>query len=273
MAVAERRYAGRVMGALPPPDARALERVRPPGRRLLRELPHVLRRGHDRALARGGRCPYGEMNATGADMVVAEARIAYRASARFDDELDLVASVVSHGRDVDDHRAARRADAGRRAAGGGRAAPRVRGSGDAAQAVDPGARSAPASSATLAGRRPSRPDAPPADRGSARPGGPRHGDPLRLAVGAQRRAPRGRGPEARRRPDPVRRGARGRQRDHRRPQGARDPALRLDRRGDRGQRHLGLGREPRRRRRRASRRTRWSGRRWSSAPARTPSSR
>ena len=41
--------------------------------------------------------PFGEMNATGADMVVAEARIAYRASARFDDEIDLVASVVSMG--------------------------------------------------------------------------------------------------------------------------------------------------------------------------------
>lgn len=41
--------------------------------------------------------PFGDMNATGADMVVAEALIAYRASARFDDELDLVASVVSMG--------------------------------------------------------------------------------------------------------------------------------------------------------------------------------
>ena len=42
------------------------------------------------------------MNATGADMVVAEARIAYRASARFDDELDLVAGVCPWG-DLDDH--------------------------------------------------------------------------------------------------------------------------------------------------------------------------
>jgi acyl-CoA thioester hydrolase len=41
--------------------------------------------------------PFGDMNATGADMVVAEAQIAYRASARFDDELDLVASVLSMG--------------------------------------------------------------------------------------------------------------------------------------------------------------------------------
>jgi acyl-CoA thioester hydrolase len=41
--------------------------------------------------------PYGDMNSTGADMVVAEARIAYRASARFDDELDLVVSVLSMG--------------------------------------------------------------------------------------------------------------------------------------------------------------------------------
>jgi acyl-CoA thioester hydrolase len=41
--------------------------------------------------------PYGDMNATGADMVVAEAQITYRASARFDDDLDLVASVLSLG--------------------------------------------------------------------------------------------------------------------------------------------------------------------------------
>jgi acyl-CoA thioester hydrolase len=40
---------------------------------------------------------YGDMNSTGADMVVAEARIGYRASARFDDELDLVVSVLSLG--------------------------------------------------------------------------------------------------------------------------------------------------------------------------------
>ena len=41
--------------------------------------------------------PYGEMNESGADMMVAEARIAYRGSARFDDELDLVVSVTSLG--------------------------------------------------------------------------------------------------------------------------------------------------------------------------------
>ena len=41
--------------------------------------------------------PYGEMMETGADMVVAEARITYRASARFDDEIDLVAQVVNLG--------------------------------------------------------------------------------------------------------------------------------------------------------------------------------
>jgi acyl-CoA thioester hydrolase len=41
--------------------------------------------------------PYGEMMDTGADMVVAEARITYRASARFDDEIDLVAQVVNLG--------------------------------------------------------------------------------------------------------------------------------------------------------------------------------
>ncbi|HEX7173071.1 MAG TPA: thioesterase family protein [Candidatus Limnocylindria bacterium] len=41
--------------------------------------------------------PYGEMNESGADMVVAEAHITYRASARFDDEVDLVATVMSLG--------------------------------------------------------------------------------------------------------------------------------------------------------------------------------
>jgi len=41
--------------------------------------------------------PHGEMMDTGADMVVAEARITYRASARFDDEIELVAQVVRLG--------------------------------------------------------------------------------------------------------------------------------------------------------------------------------
>jgi acyl-CoA thioester hydrolase len=41
--------------------------------------------------------PHGEMMETGADMVVAEARISYRASARFDDEIELVAQVTSLG--------------------------------------------------------------------------------------------------------------------------------------------------------------------------------
>jgi len=41
--------------------------------------------------------PHGQMMETGADMVVAEARITYRASARFDDEIDLVAQVVNLG--------------------------------------------------------------------------------------------------------------------------------------------------------------------------------
>jgi acyl-CoA thioester hydrolase len=41
--------------------------------------------------------PFGEMQDTGADMVVAEARISYRASARFDDEIDLVATVLAMG--------------------------------------------------------------------------------------------------------------------------------------------------------------------------------
>jgi acyl-CoA thioester hydrolase len=41
--------------------------------------------------------PFGEMVAGGVDMVVAEARISYRASARFDEELDLVACVLRLG--------------------------------------------------------------------------------------------------------------------------------------------------------------------------------
>ena len=42
--------------------------------------------------------PHMEMVAGGADMVVAEARITYRSSARFDDEIDLVATRIELGR-------------------------------------------------------------------------------------------------------------------------------------------------------------------------------
>jgi acyl-CoA thioester hydrolase len=48
-------------------------------------------------LLRAGGLPYGEMVTSGADMVVAEAGIRYRASARFDDEIDLVATVTRLG--------------------------------------------------------------------------------------------------------------------------------------------------------------------------------
>ena len=44
-------------------------------------------------LWRAGGLPYGEMIEGGADMVVAEAGIRYRASARFDEEIDLIATV------------------------------------------------------------------------------------------------------------------------------------------------------------------------------------
>jgi acyl-CoA thioester hydrolase len=44
-------------------------------------------------LWRAGGLPYGEMIEGGADMVVAEAGIRYRAPARFDEEIDLVATV------------------------------------------------------------------------------------------------------------------------------------------------------------------------------------
>jgi acyl-CoA thioester hydrolase len=44
-------------------------------------------------LWRAGGLPYPEMIAGGADMVVAEAGIRYRASARFDEEIDLLATV------------------------------------------------------------------------------------------------------------------------------------------------------------------------------------
>jgi acyl-CoA thioester hydrolase len=41
--------------------------------------------------------PYPEMTELGVDMVVAEAGIRYRASARFDDEIDLVATITRLG--------------------------------------------------------------------------------------------------------------------------------------------------------------------------------
>ncbi|HYP48271.1 MAG TPA: thioesterase family protein [Thermoleophilaceae bacterium] len=41
--------------------------------------------------------PYGEMLEGGADMVVAEAAVRYRASARFDDEIDLLATIKRLG--------------------------------------------------------------------------------------------------------------------------------------------------------------------------------
>ena len=41
--------------------------------------------------------PYAQMVETGADMVVAEASIRYRSPARFDDEVELVAAVISLG--------------------------------------------------------------------------------------------------------------------------------------------------------------------------------
>jgi acyl-CoA thioester hydrolase len=48
-------------------------------------------------LFRAGGHPYGEMIEGGADMVVAEAGIRYRASAHFDEEVDLTASVTRLG--------------------------------------------------------------------------------------------------------------------------------------------------------------------------------
>jgi acyl-CoA thioester hydrolase len=48
-------------------------------------------------ILRAGGLPYGEMVASGADMVVAETGVRYRASARFDDEIDLVATVMRLG--------------------------------------------------------------------------------------------------------------------------------------------------------------------------------
>jgi acyl-CoA thioester hydrolase len=41
--------------------------------------------------------PYGEMRELGVDMVVAEAGITYRESARFDDEIDLLATISRLG--------------------------------------------------------------------------------------------------------------------------------------------------------------------------------
>ena len=79
--------------------------------------------------------------------------------------------------------------------------------------------------------------------------------------------------QARGRRDPLRRRARGRQRDHRRPQGARHPARRLDRRRARRHADLRRGGSGREGGARACPRTPSSGRRSSSARARTPSSR
>lgn len=41
--------------------------------------------------------PYGEITGLGIDLLVAEAQIRYRASARFDDEIEIVASIVRLG--------------------------------------------------------------------------------------------------------------------------------------------------------------------------------
>ncbi len=79
--------------------------------------------------------PFGNMNATGADMVVAEAQIAYRASARFDDELDLVATVRSMGTtSMTTALSVERMPAGEVLAEG-RAAPRLRRARDAQEAL------------------------------------------------------------------------------------------------------------------------------------------
>jgi acyl-CoA thioester hydrolase len=48
-------------------------------------------------LWRAGGLPYGEMIEGGADLLVAEASIRYRASARFDEEIDLLATVIRLG--------------------------------------------------------------------------------------------------------------------------------------------------------------------------------
>jgi acyl-CoA thioester hydrolase len=41
--------------------------------------------------------PYGEIHRLGIDLVVAEANVRYRASARFDDEIDVVAAITRLG--------------------------------------------------------------------------------------------------------------------------------------------------------------------------------
>jgi acyl-CoA thioester hydrolase len=64
-------------------------------------------------LFRAGGHPYGEMIDGGADMVVAEAGIRYRASARFDEEVDLTARVTRLGStSITTSIAAQRADDG-----------------------------------------------------------------------------------------------------------------------------------------------------------------
>ncbi len=230
--------------ALPAPHSRPLQRVRSPGRGLLRELPHVLRRGHDRVLAGGVR-----------GLRRADRGRHRRDGGRGPDPLPRLGEVRRRDRPGGRHQPGgddlqrRRRDrveraVGRRGTGGGRASPRVRGRPDAREAGAAGARARGAGSGTQprpgAPRRSASPDDPPSDRraGGRSPTGARA--PLRLAVGAERGAPPRAPRKPGRRPDPLRRRARGRQRDHQRPQGAPDPARGVDRR--RAHRHVDLRR-------------------------------
>ncbi len=223
--------------AVPASPPCAIQRVRPPGRRLLRQLPHVRRRGDDRVLARGLR------------RLQVDGRVGHRRDGgRGDPSLSRFRPLRRRprpqlvGEDARKQlgRHAVQAGAGRRrcAARRGRAAPGVRRRHELREAPHAGARACRASSATWP-RSPnrSRDDPPPDRRSDGRcPPGPRVA--ARSAVGLQRRPSARCVPEARRRRDPLRRRPRGRQRDHQRPQGARHPHTRIDRR--RAHRHVDL---------------------------------
>ena len=91
-----------------PTDAGPLRRVRRAGRRLQRPLPRLPRPHDDRAVPRRRFGGYRRLLERGLDIVVAEARLRFRAPARFDDEIELEATVTHIGTTslITEHRSA-----------------------------------------------------------------------------------------------------------------------------------------------------------------------
>ena len=133
-------------GRLPPHAPHPLPGVRPPGRRLLRALPGVLRHHDHRAVPRGVWLLPARWSTAGTDMVVAEQSIRYRAPALFDDLVDVDVtidrlgdtSMLSTYTDQPRRRAARR----------GRLPPRVHRGGDPRRSARSRRTSAPRSPGT-----------------------------------------------------------------------------------------------------------------------------